>query len=158
MAFILLLLGLLSIPALMMSLPVLLLVWFLLGLGYALGLTPSGRLLRRSAHDEDRPAVFTAQFALSHACWLLTYPLAGWIGHALGMGSAMLLLGAVALIGAVAAWLVWPADDPDVVEHVHDDLPADHPHLKNAVRKGRAWRHRHVFVIDDEHRAWPTQG
>lgn len=158
MAFILLLIGLLSIPALMMSWSVLLLVWFLLGLGYALVLTPSGRLLRRSAHDEDRPAVFTAQFALSHACWLLTYPLAGWIGHALGMGSAMLLLGAVALIGAVAAWLVWPADDPDVVEHVHDDLPADHPHLKNAVRKGKAWRHRHVFVIDDEHRAWPTQG
>jgi len=158
MAFILLLIGLLSIPALIMSWPVLLLVWFLLGLGYALVLTPSGRLLRRSAHDEDRPAVFTAQFALSHACWLLTYPLAGWIGHALGMGSAMLLLGAVALIGAVAAWLVWPADDPDVVEHVHDDLPADHPHLKNAVQKGKAWRHRHVFVIDDEHRAWPTQG
>ncbi len=158
MAFILLLIGLLSIPALMMSWSVLLLVWFLLGLGYALVLTPSGRLLRRSAHDEDRPAVFTAQFALSHACWLLTYPLAGWIGHALGMGSAMLLLGAVALIGAVAACLVWPADDPDVVEHVHDDLPADHPHLKNAVRKGKAWRHRHVFVIDDEHRAWPTQG
>ncbi len=158
MAFILLLIGLLSIPALIMSWPVLLLVWFLLGLGYALVLTPSGRLLRRSAHDEDRPAVFTAQFALSHACWLLTYPLAGWIGHALGMSSAMLLLGAIALIGAVAAWLVWPADDPDVVEHVHDDLPADHPHLRNAVRKGKAWRHRHVFVIDDEHRAWPTQG
>lgn len=158
MAFILLLIGLLSIPALIMSWPVLLLVWFLLGLGYALVLTPSGRLLRRSAHDEDRPAVFTAQFALSHACWLLTYPLAGWIGYALGMSSAMLLLGAVALIGAVAAWLVWPADDPDVIEHVHDDLPADHPHLRNAVRKGKAWRHRHVFVIDDEHRAWPTQG
>lgn len=158
MALVLLLIGLLSIPAITMSWSVLLLVWFLVGLGYALVLTPSGRLLRRSAHNEDRPAIFTAQFALSHACWLLTYPLAGWIGHALGMGSAMLLLGVIALIGAAAAWLVWPADDPDVVEHVHDDLPADHPHLRNAVRRGRVWRHRHVFVIDDEHRAWPTQG
>lgn len=158
MALVLLLTGLSSTAALATSWPVLLLVWFLLGLGYGMVLTPSGRLLRRSAHDEDRPAVFTAQFALSHACWLITYPLAGWAGHALGMGAALLLLGAMALLGAAAAWLVWPADDPDVVEHVHDDLPAGHPHLRDAVRKGRAWRHRHVFVIDDEHRAWPTQG
>ena len=158
MALILLLVGLLSIPALTMSWPVLLLVWFLLGHCYASVLTPSGRLLRRSTHDEDRPSVFTAQFALSHACWLLTYPLAGWLGHAASMGATMLLLGAVALIGATAALLIWPADDPDVIEHVHDDLPADHPHLRGAVRKGGAWRHHHVFVIDDEHRAWPTQG
>lgn len=158
MALILLLIGLLSIPALSMSWLVLLLVWFLLGLGYALVLTPSGRLLRRSAHDEDRPAVFTAQFALSHACWLITYPLAGWFGHAFGMGVTMLILGSIALVGTATALLVWPAGDPDVVEHVHDDLPADHPHLRDAIRKGRAWRHRHVFVIDDEHRAWPTQG
>lgn len=47
-------------------------LWFLLGAGYSLALTPSGRLLRRSAHAEDRPAVFAAQFALSRACWLIT--------------------------------------------------------------------------------------
>ena len=136
----------------------LLLLWFALGLGYAAVLTPAGRLLRRSAHDEDRPAVFAAQFALSHACWLITYPLAGWAGLALGMGPAMTLLGLLALLGAGAAWLAWPADDPDVVEHVHDDLPSGHPHLRDATRRGGVWRHRHVFVIDDEHRAWPTQG
>ncbi|MEZ5934532.1 MAG: MFS transporter [Alphaproteobacteria bacterium] len=132
--------------------------WFALGLCYSMVLTPSGRLLRRSAHDEDRPAIFAAQFALSHACWLLTYPLAGYAGHALGMGSAMILLGLIALIGASVAWLLWPAGDPEVVEHVHDDLPADHPHLRDATRRGNTFRHRHVFVIDDEHRCWPTQG
>lgn len=47
----------------------------LVGLGYSAVLTPSGRLLRRSAHAQDRPALFAAQFALSHACWLVTYPL-----------------------------------------------------------------------------------
>ncbi|MGI9417922.1 MAG: MFS transporter, partial [Geminicoccaceae bacterium] len=133
-------------------------VWFALGLCYSMVLTPAGRLLRRSAHDEDRPAVFAAQFALSHACWLMTYPLAGWIGHAFGMGPAMIALGGLALIGAAAAWIAWPAEDPEMVEHIHADLPAGHPHLRDAVRRGGVWRHRHVFVIDDEHRAWPTQG
>ncbi|MGI9488739.1 MAG: MFS transporter [Geminicoccaceae bacterium] len=136
----------------------LMVIWFALGLYYALVITPSGRLLRRSAHEEDRPAVFAAQFALSHACWLLTYPLAGWLGHSLGMGWAMVTLGGLASIGAFMAWIVWPAGDPDIVEHIHADLPADHPHLRDATRRDGVWRHRHIFVIDDEHRAWPTQG
>ena len=67
----------LSIRLIGLSWPLLLGAWLLAGLGYAAVPTPSGRLLRRSAHAEDRPAIFAAQFALSHACWLLTYPLAG---------------------------------------------------------------------------------
>jgi hypothetical protein len=50
------------------SWPALLPVWTLLGLDNGLVLTPSGRLPRRSAHAGDRPALFAAQFALSHAC------------------------------------------------------------------------------------------
>jgi MFS family permease len=43
-------------------------LWFLIGMGYSMAQTPSGRLLRRSSLPEDRPALFAAQFALSHAC------------------------------------------------------------------------------------------
>ncbi len=136
----------------------LLLIWFVFGLLFSMVLTPSGRLLRRSAHAEDRPAVFAAQFALSHAGWLLTYPLAGWVGHAAGIGAAMIALSCLGLLGVFVAWRVWPADDPDSIDHAHDNLPDGHPHLRDAVRKGGVWRHRHVFVIDDEHRAWPTHG
>ena len=46
-------------------------LWILLGIGYSAAQTPTGRLLRRSAHPEDRPALFAAQFALSHICWLI---------------------------------------------------------------------------------------
>lgn len=42
--------------------------WFVLGIAYSISVTPSGRLLRRSANADDRPAVFAAQFALSHGC------------------------------------------------------------------------------------------
>ncbi|WP_101065884.1 MFS transporter [Roseovarius salinarum] len=135
--------------------PVFLLVWAGTGFLYASVLTPAGRLLRRSSHPEDRPAVFAAQFALSHACWLVTYPLAGWTGQALGMDAALFALGAVALAGVVAARLLWPADLPRAPLHDHPDLPPDHPHLR--AHRGQR-RHAHVFVIDDEHRAWPTQG
>jgi MFS family permease len=133
---------------------VFLLVWMMIGFLYASVLTPSGRLLRRSAHAEDRPAVFAAQFALSHACWLVTYPTAGWAAQGLGMGGALMLLGAVALLGVIVARAVWPSGLPQEIVHEHPDLPPDHPHL----RKHGGRRHAHVFVIDDEHRVWPTQG
>jgi MFS family permease len=131
-------------------------IWLLIGALYSAILTPAGRLLRISAHEEDRPAIFTAQFALSHACWLLTYPLAGWLGETTGMGTALLVLSALSIAGTVASLKLWPKGDPRIVAHEHPDLPSDHPHLKqfHTVRK----RHRHRFIIDDEHRAWPTQG
>ena len=134
-------------------------LWFLLGIGYSLAQTPSGRLLRRSAHEADRPALFAAQFALSHACWLLTYPLAGWLGARAGLQASLLTLGVLAAFATLLALKLWPAADPGEIEHAHDDLPPDHPHLQGS---GQALddprRHRHVFVIDDEHRCWPKPG
>ena len=93
-----------------LSWPLLLAIWLLIGLGNSAVLTPSGRLLRRSAQPEDRPAVFAAQFALSHACWLITYPLAGWTMTAFGTVPALIILGGLAAFGTVAALRFWPAD------------------------------------------------
>ncbi|MEL7116595.1 MAG: MFS transporter, partial [Pseudomonadota bacterium] len=69
--------------------PVLLVIWCGLGAANTAILTPAGRLLRHSAHAEDRPAIFAAQFALSHALWLLAYPLAGVLGAGLGVAWAL---------------------------------------------------------------------
>lgn len=136
----------------------LLAVWFLTGLFYSAILTPSGRLLRRSAHSEDRPALFAAQFALSHACWLITYPLSGFLFASAGMGWTMIALGAVAGGAVLAGLLLWPRDDKEALEHSHDELPEDHPHLSDTGRRTGAHSHVHAFVIDDEHRVWPTHG
>jgi predicted MFS family arabinose efflux permease len=136
--------------------PAFLLLWTVSGLLYAAILTPSGRLLRRSAHPEDRPAVFAAHFTLSHACWLVTYPVAGWGGEALGLPLAMASLGALALLGAGAAARLWPEADADELVHAHPDLPSGHPHL--AARDGDSSReHKHRYVIDDLHPAWPAR-
>ena len=47
----------------------------------------------------DRPALFAAHFALSHACWLVTYPLAGWLGAGLGIIALPLLYWLFSSIG-----------------------------------------------------------
>lgn len=82
-------------------------LWAVLGCGFSIAQTPTGRLLRRSASAEDRPALFAAQFALSHSCWLITYPLAGQIGARFSLSSAYLILGAIALLGLGAAMVLW---------------------------------------------------
>lgn len=124
--------------------------WAILGVGYSAVMTPSGRLLRRSANPEDRSALFAAQFALSHGCWLVTYLVAGQLGAWAGMGWTMFALAALAALGVVVALVTWPRRDPQTLEHDHADLPPDHPHLAGARQA-----HAHDYVIDDLHHAWP---
>lgn len=130
---------------------VLLAGWVVLGMAYSASVTPAGRLLRRSANAEDRPALFAAQFALSHACWLICYPLAGQIGAKGGQAAAFFVLALVAGVGIGAAAWIWPRQDPKALSHAHDDLPAGHPHLIAQHGGGT----RHEFVIDDLHANWP---
>ncbi|TAP41869.1 MFS transporter [Arthrobacter sp. S39] len=83
-------------------------LWFLLGAANSTILTPSSRLLRNASTEETRPYVFTAQFSLSHACYILTYPLAGWVGAVAGLGWAAATLTIIAMIGSAGAFLSWP--------------------------------------------------
>ena len=149
-----LLLGFLAAQWYAMLLP----LWFVLGLGYSLAQTPSGRLLRRSAHEEDRPALFAAQFALSHACWLITYPLAGWLGAKAGLTTSFLALGALAGTSVLLAAYLWRGDDARELAHSHEDLTPGHPHLNaaNPDALGGHARHAHDYVIDDNHPRWSS--
>ncbi|MFP1131214.1 MFS transporter [Asticcacaulis sp. W401b] len=83
---------------------------FILGIGYCAAQLPSGRLIRRSGDEETLSALFAAQFALSHACWLVTYSLSGWIGAAFGLVAALLAMAGLALIGFVFALWLWPTE------------------------------------------------
>ncbi|MFG3349907.1 MFS transporter [Streptomyces sp. NPDC048018] len=125
--------------------------WFLAGAAISAVLTPGGRVLRRSADSADLPAAFAARFSLSHACWLLTYPSAGWLVARTGPGPPAVLLGGLALLAALAAARLWPRTDPAALPHAHPELPADHPHLA-----GTAGPHAHVFHIDALHHRWPA--
>ncbi|WP_454864734.1 MFS transporter [Pseudomonas rhizophila] len=127
-------------------------LWLVLGVGYSLAQTPSGRLLRRSSHAEDRPALFAAQFALSHACWLITYPLAGWLGANISLTASFVGLAIVAGGALVVSVVIWrPAHDQESIRHTHQNLPDGHTHLEG--HDGAS--HEHPYVIDDQHRRWP---
>jgi len=164
-----LLLGLTG-PGLMALLP----IWFLLGAGSSLVQTPTGRLLRRSAREGDRPAIFGAQFALSHACWLIAYPLAGWVGGTVGLPVAFAVLAAIALAATAMALVLWPADDPRELAHKHAELDHEHLHVHDEHHRHEheGWEgpephrhphghaplhHTHAFVIDLHHPTWPAR-
>lgn len=89
--------------------PILLGLWVALGAGTSMISTPSARLLRRSATEGTRSYLFTAQFSLSHACFIITYPVAGWIGASAGQPAAAAVLAVVAMISTAAALKFWPA-------------------------------------------------
>ena len=164
------LLGGLSSP----GMPGLMFLWFLIGAGSSLVQTPAGRLLRRSSREEDRPAVYAAHFALSHACWLVAYPLAGWIGNGLGLDAAVVVLAVVAGASTAAAAALWPRDDPRELTHRHEALEHEHLHVhdEHHQHEHEGWegpephrhphrhapmRHTHAFVIDLHHPVWPAR-
>ncbi|WP_330308439.1 MULTISPECIES: MFS transporter [unclassified Streptomyces] len=131
--------------------PALLAVWAAFGAACSMVLTPTGRLIRRSAPAEGRTSAFAAQFSLSHSCWLLTYPLAGWLGAAAGLQAAVLALGVIALAAGLAAVRLWPSREPAAVEHDHTGLEATHPHVIGATRVANGWRHSHDPLLDGLH-------
>lgn len=150
----------------------LLIMWFALGVGSSLVQTPAGRLLRRSAHAKDRQAIYSAQFSLSHACWLIAYPLAGQLGAVFDLSTAFIDLALVALVATAAAFVLWPAQDLSEIEHFHEAMehahlhthdvhhqhlhqggegpePHRHPHSHDLLR------HKHAYIIDLHHPVWP---
>lgn len=83
-------------------------LWATMGAATSLVNTPAARVLRRNCSADDRTPVFTAQFSLSHAGFLLTYPIAGWVGAALHQAVAALSLATLATLATSAAFLAWP--------------------------------------------------
>lgn len=137
----------------------LLALWAGFGAMSSLVLTPGALLLVRSSAKANRPALFAAQFSLSHAAWLIAYPLSGWLGTVLGLETALVTLGALTLAIAALTTRFWPVNDPLEIEHAHTDLPASHPHVASGtyqpVAGSNVFVHSHPFHIDDLHPRWP---
>jgi MFS family permease len=129
-------------------------VWIAFGAASSLVLTPGGLVITRSASRSDRAAVFAAQFSLSHAGWLVAYPVAGVLAETFTLEVALLILAVTSAIIALVALRVWPAHDPLERPHSHPELPDDHPHLHSVPATGAQHRHIHVYQIDDVHPVW----
>lgn len=147
-------------------------IWFLVGLGWSLVQTPAGRVINRSSSSADRPAYFSAQFALSHACWLIFYLLAGMFGTHFGVEITALILGVSILVFTVLSAILWPKDDDVILTHSHSEISHEHKHIHDSHHEHNheGWegpephshphvhssvRHSHRYVIDDHHATWP---
>lgn len=147
-------------------------IWMVLGLGNGLVLTPAGRLIRRSSHLDGQAQIFASQFALSHLCWLVAYPLAGWLGSVWGMGTTFTILAVLAAIFAILGGMLWRPIMGAPLEHSHPAHSHTHIHTHDAHHQHdhEGWegpephshphdhpplRHRHNFVVDDHHPHWP---
>ncbi|MFJ8297599.1 MFS transporter [Streptomyces sp. NPDC094447] len=86
-------------------------VWSVIGVGMALVITPTGKVLRASVARNEIPEAFAAQFSLSHLAWLVTYPVAGWLGSTAGFTVTWSVLAGLAAAGTVGALLLWPRRD-----------------------------------------------
>lgn len=82
--------------------------WIVVGAGWSAAATPIGRLIRRHVDDADLAPAFSAQFSLSHACWLVAYLAAGLLGSAAGLAPTALALAGVAFAAIMVAAAIWP--------------------------------------------------
>jgi MFS family permease len=124
-------------------------VWAAIGLGGGLTLLPIGRVVRGAGSERDRPAVFAAQFSLSHLCWLLTYPLTGWLGATVGFGAAWAVLLVLVAAATVAAAGLWPRRLTVALRHTHERSAQAHVR----ERGGAGPTHTHEVVPDEHHLA-----
>lgn len=132
--------------------PYLLALWFVMGIGYSIAQTPTGRLIKRSANPVDRTALFAAQFTFSHACWLITYPLAGWFSSHYGVKLTFVPMATLSIVAITMAYFLWPKNDTGSLAHTHDNLRTDDEHGKSTNAHGE---HIHEFIIDKSHQRWP---
>jgi MFS family permease len=79
--------------------------WILVGAAYSsLGIRGS-ELLGANSAGEERPHIYAAHFALSHAGWGLTYPLAGTLTTALGFSRTALCFAILLSMVSLPMWL-----------------------------------------------------
>src|SRR5215213_725900 len=102
-----LILGLLLLPGIFQpSIIIFAVMWFLNGAGQALIGISSSTLLAEHTSESERGRAYAAHFALTHACWLITYPAIGYGAAYLGTPVTFTIAGAVCLLITGAAFVL----------------------------------------------------
>jgi NRE family putative nickel resistance protein-like MFS transporter len=97
-------LGLILLPdVLKPSLIIFSFLWVLNGAGQALVAIPSSTLLAEHTKEDERGRAYAAHFALTHACWLVTYPAIGHASARWGSPATFTAAGVVCLLITAAA-------------------------------------------------------
>ncbi|MBC7909289.1 MAG: MFS transporter [Pyrinomonadaceae bacterium] len=117
-------LGLILLPgALKPPLFVFALLWILNGAGQALIAIPSSTLLAEHTVERERGRAYAAHFALTHACWLVTYPAVGHAAVRWGAPTTFTAAGIVCLLITIAAIALGRGAAQGAHTHEHDKVP-----------------------------------
>jgi MFS family permease len=165
---------LLGLGSLEPNLSALILLYMILGFSLSLVQTPVGNLLKISSTEQQRPALFAAQFSLSHAGFLFCYPLAGWLSATFSVQLSFWVMASIALVAALQAIWLWPKHDVLKITHTHPAVEHEHWHshadghhndhthefpvedkLHSHAHEHVKTQHKHHFVIDYQHTHWP---
>ena len=145
--------------------------WFLVGIGLSLSQIPSGKIVNMSANPKDRTAYFTAQFSLTHLCWLIGYLAAGELVLLFGFGFTAIFFGCIVVFCYLYSVLFWPDEDHQNIllhkhksivhthTHNHDPHHEHHNHPMETTHEHEHHHpevvHKHPFQIDLHHQNWP---
>ena len=147
----------------------LLAIWFLIGIGWSMVQTPAGKVVNQSSSPQDRASYFSAQFSLTHACWMFAYPLSGQLSTSFGIELTALVFGICVIGLTIVSSILWPKTDPGILEHTHGEMRHIHMHVHDEhhlheittteahshEHQHHEVTHSHLFVIDDHHLEWP---
>ncbi len=138
-------------------------LWFVLGIGLSIIQVPAGFLVKTSCNKKDSVSFFTANFALSHFCWMIAYPLTGFLGLYFGLDTTFLIIDVISCLAFLLAYKTYPNPDELEIEHTHEKYTHAHEGIdslhhkeKNYTHTHEKTTHKHKFVIDSHHPNWPT--
>ena len=148
--------------------------WFLIGTGLSLSQIPAGKIVNMSANPNDRTAYFSAQFSLSHLCWLIGYLAAGQLVYIFGFSYTAVFFACIVSICLIYSVLFWPNEEEEnILTHTHTNLTHQHTHKHDDHHQHQHTgslddnnhshehnhdkiTHKHPFHIDIHHQNWPS--
>jgi NRE family putative nickel resistance protein-like MFS transporter len=142
------------LPANQISLPGLLILWLIAGIGQTLvNLTMQTMIAERVAL-EIQGRVYGAHFAWSHLWWAFAYPLAGWLGNQ--FPDVNFFLGSlISSIILIIAYILFKPNQVDILntgiwhEHLHQhDLEHEHYHAASFPTNEGSHSHIHFHKFN----------
>jgi MFS transporter, NRE family, putaive nickel resistance protein len=137
------------LPANYVSLPLLLLLWAIAGVGQSFVNLPTQTLIADRIPTDVQGRVYGAHFAWSHLWWAFAYPLAGWLGA--HQTSQTFLYGS--LIGFVLLVVVQLTLKPQQGDREQKIVWHDHEHFHDRYHQHQ----HHAGILLDEPHIHPHQ-
>jgi MFS transporter, NRE family, putaive nickel resistance protein len=146
------------LPANYANLPFLMVLWLMAGMGQNCVNLPTQTLIADRIPIDAQGRVYGAHFAWSHLWWVISYPLAGWLGSQ--FTEVEFFYGG--LIGLALLVVVQITLTPHFHEHLHYPVLHEHKHLHDEhhqhehdegifLSQSHTHLHEHTIIVSHNH-------